>query len=344
MDIEQLEKISHFNPVEIIFGKLIKLFKISNEQMVDFEVNNIETFREACKIRDKKIKTTLTVCGTLTITFFILSLIINPDMIFLYDIVVAAVAVLILFMIGCIFHWDKYTHKKYIEIFLTEAVKEALPDATFNYYDHIQTQELVNNCVVRKGDSMYGNSYIRDKTPGQEFEFSYFKSTEKEEYYRDGKKRTRTITLFSGNIIKTKLSRGIDGRVRIITSTKLKRKEDIGYWPSQRKSEELIDVENVEYNDNFQVFSASQHDAFLIVTPYVTERLMELKQRYKDFSFVVKGQYLYIAVQSGGLSLNIPFLISEKNLEHLSVEKEVEKIRTIVNFAKDINSYISGKL
>lgn len=344
MDIETLEKISHFNPAEIIFNKLIKLLKISNEQMVDFEVSDIETFKEACRIRDKKIRKVTKTCGILILVFFILNFIISYDTIFLCQIPGVAIAILILFLLGCLSHWNKYTKKKYIEIYLKQAVKVALPNATFDYYDHMPAQELVNNCVVRKGDSMYGNSYVCDKTPGQEIEFSSFKSTEEETYYKDGKKKTRTITLFSGSVIKTKLARGIDGRVRIITSTKGKRKEDIGYWPSQRKSEELIDVESVEYNDNFQVFSASQHDAFLIVTPYVTEKLMELKQRYQDFSFVVKGQYLYIAIQSWSLSLNVPFLISEKDLESLSVEKEVEKIKSIVDFAKDINSYISGKL
>lgn len=322
----------------MLLNKLYSTLNLNAENIIGFKINNTETLKDALRVRNKMAKKSIIVFCIVFFISIILAAFLRKENINI-GVIILLIVLSEAFILG---YWIDFSTRTYTEVILKSAINEILPNAQFNYNEHISVDELVSKRVVLPGNSTQGKIHIYDKTPGCEFEYSNLKIVKKSKSSSSNK--TRTSVLFKGFIIKTKLSRNIEYSTRIITSNKSNLGEIIRFWPDKANNEQLIDVENILFNDNFEVYSYSQHDTFILLTSYVTEKILELKNRYSDFGIVICGNDMYIAVKTGKLPLDVPKIISEQDIEKIDLSKEVNNVKFLVSFAKDITSYFSGKL
>lgn len=322
----------------VLFEKLFNSFNLDDERVIGVKIVDVETLKEAFRIRNSKAKKSIIIFCIVFFVSIILSMILRK-----VNINIGFIMLLLILAEACtLIYWIHFSTSAYVNVIVKSAVKEILPNAEFNYREHISVDELVSNSVVLQGSSTEGEMYVYDRTSGNEFEYSNLKIVRR---YKSSKtNKTKTTVLFDGFVIKSRLSRNINNSVRVITSYKSALGEKTYYWPTKQKSEQLINVENIGFNKNFEVYSNNQQDAFVVLTPYVTEKILELRKRYNDFSIVVSGKDLYIAVKTKNLPLSVHTISTEEDIENINIGDEVKKVKFMVNLTKGISSYISGKL
>lgn len=160
-------------------------------------------------------------------------------------------------------------------------------------------------------------------------------------------KNKSTVTTYRGTqIMIDKPLSGLDGVVRIIAShprkgaiTK-KVKNESTYWKKKIKATpEHVDVNNEFFDNYFEVWAESTHDAFYVLNPYVVEKLAEMRLKYVDFMMCVTDDFISISFTGEDLFLNPDY---DSALEAESLIKESQEgIGTVVDELSNLAEAIS---
>lgn len=166
-------------------------------------------------------------------------------------------------------------------------------------------------------------------------------------WHNTGGKNNSTITTYRGTqIMIDKPLSGLEGVVRIIAShpkkgklTK-KVKGESTYWKKKTKvTPEHVDVNNEFFDNYFEVWAESTHDAFYVLNPYVVEKLAEMRLKYVDFMMCVTDDFISISFTGENLFLNADY---DSALEAESLIKESQEgIETVVNELSNLAEAIS---
>ena len=156
-----------------------------------------------------------------------------------------------------------------------------------------------------------------------------------------------TITTYRGTqIMIDKSLSGLEGAVRIIAShpkkgaiTK-KVKSESTYWKKKTKvTPEHVDVNNEFFDNYFEVWAESTHDAFYVLNPYVVEKIAEMRLKYVDFMICVTDDFISISFTGENLFLNPDY---DSALEAESLIKESQEgIETVVEELSNLAEAIS---
>lgn len=321
--------------------KLITKFAKTDKQIFGFEITDESTFKRYLKkyrkIRRRKVLKFFILTAANTCFFIYMSKYEHGYFAPFYIQIFLIIRVLMY-----ITSWDSLAENRYCIFISKVAVRSILPNAIFKSWDDKSIDEFVDNRVIMYGIHKGVGMHIYDNSPGEEFE--YFNLKVDTPHHSKLSNKDSLITTFDGFIIKKRLGRGTKQRVRIITSDKEISGEKIYNWPSHKDDEQKVDVENIIFNENFEVYSNIQQEAFMILNPYVTEKILELRKLYNKFSIVVKGDYLYLAIKKHNGLLSIPDMSTNEAIDKISIENEIERVKYLVEFAKDVSSYISGNL
>ena len=122
----------------------------------------------------------------------------------------------------------------------------------------------------------------------------------------------------------------IENTVRIIPSiTKNNGKENIYISKGKLEGEEHVDVENIEFNQEFEVYSKDTHYAFWLLNSQRIEYLKQLRKKY-IIAIVVKKEGLYIATNKVGKFFELPDIEGENDpVEYF--ENNINKLETMLN-------------
>ena len=157
---------------------------------------------------------------------------------------------------------------------------------------------------------------------------------------KNSKGETKIVKRFEGYILNKTSKINISKPVRIITSKKNMGIEMKDSFPGRSDIESKVDVENIKFNNEFEVYTESPQDAFYVISPYVTEQLLHLKTLCRDFQCVVTNNNIYLAVDTGTLPLQGMIVLKEgqtsKDTEIFRRLSEINKIAT------DISIYLTG--
>ena len=138
------------------------------------------------------------------------------------------------------------------------------------------------------------------------------------------------ITSFYGSKIFIPCKTMIENTVRIIPSiTKDNGKENIYISKGKLEGEEHVDVENIEFNQEFEVYSKDTHYAFWFLNSQRIEYLKQLRKKY-IIAIVVKKEGLYIATNKVGKFFELPDIEGENDpIEYF--ENNINKLETMLN-------------
>lgn len=231
---------------------------------------------------------------------------------------------------------------KYTKAFKTTVVKDALnkkfKEVTYFPEMGIPHSEIIVAGLFKSGDKYSSNDYLKAKYHGVKFQQADI-SIEKGQ--GDDK-----VNLFRGRILIVDIDQIIPHAIQIygdnFRNPRRKGESKIGFLDSFTTKAtndylEQIEMESVDFNKKFNVFSTSAHTAFYILTPQVMEVMDELYRKYHGkIALCFLGKRIYVGIQTEIDAFEVECRSAEGfDYEYQKVNNE---IKVITNFIDTIRN------
>lgn len=203
--------------------------------------------------------------------------------------------------------------------------------------DNFMNREFIKNCsILPRYDRISGSDYIKGNYRGVKFTYCDLHLEWEDRDTKNGKTTTTYRTNFKGPLITIDLGQKIDGYVKI-KERKTPRKEknflsDVFSGAADvlgiKTSDNIIEVESIEFNNQFEIKSNNHQMAFYILTPDFMESIIEadaLAEGYTNLLF--KNKDAVITINNGADSFEIDKTITNKN----QLEKSRQRVRNDLN-------------
>lgn len=251
---------------------------------------------------------------------------INSD--FDYIIVVIACAI-ISYVLGCAKAMSSKSYQKY-----SNGYKKLFVKSTFNklfdevYYDvdnSVNVDKVFDNIknvgMLQIGNCIHSNDYIYGKYKGVNFEYSDFVTSNKTD--------DSNIVLFAGQWLIFDFNKKFKFDFQVC-------EKDFKNSKVDRENFKKVELEDIEFNNIFNVYSQNDLDTFFVLTPSIIEKLKELNNN-------LNGSLLLCFVENKlhiGLCNGEDFFERDVSSE-INVNKENEKVmedlKVILSFVDILN-------
>ena len=229
---------------------------------------------------------------------------------------------------GNCFEEDAKTElKNYIgEYVVKDIIAERLEIIEYAPSSMMDRKELPASGIMPGYDRITGSDYIKGIYKGHKIEYCDLHLEDEVEGDEDSS--SYWVTVFQGPFIRIPLGKELKGYVKIKERKSAKKKKGImkDLFGSVAKSlgldsgESIVELENVAFNEQFEVRTTNEELAFYILTPQFMENIVgadKYAQGYTNISF--KEGAAYIALNNGRDSFEI-----SKNMYSV---KQLEKSR-----------------
>lgn len=185
------------------------------------------------------------------------------------------------------------------------------------------TEEAIRDfqlCLM--GNRHWSEDYIRATYAGVDFEVA-------EVNVRNVDSDDDSTTYFQGRMMAFNFPNKLVNSVSVF-SKKFK------YRPLSRSEakQDKVELESMQFNNDFDVFSPIQQDAFYLITPQFMERLHFLAGKYESIAMHVVGNRVFLGFNEPGKN------IFDANIEvgQLNIDQEMAKVQAEID---DIKIFIS---
>jgi hypothetical protein len=197
----------------------------------------------------------------------------------------------------------KYLIKDYKSAFKTKVMAPLIHelDENLSYMPQLHISELNftrSRLFTSTPDRVNGNDLIRGKIEGVSIELSDFHAEKK---HKDSKNRTSWSTIFQGLFIVSEFNKHFKGQTVILPDSAQNTFGSlIGNWlqANNFSRNELVKMDNVDFEKEFVVYSNDQIEARYILTHTLMDRLLNYKRKTKHpiyVSFI--GGNIYMAIE-----------------------------------------------
>lgn len=135
-------------------------------------------------------------------------------------------------------------------------------------------------------DRVRGNDYVHGEIDGTHLQFSDFHAQKK---HKDSKGRTSWSTIFEGLFIVADFNKSFHGTTHILPDRAQRSFGNlIGHWLQSKNAarEELVKMDDPEFEREFVVYSSDQIEARYILSPSLMQRLLLYKKRTAEDIFI----------------------------------------------------------
>lgn len=227
-----------------------------------------------------------------------------------------------LIVIGVIFLL-KTGKSTYDDIYKEKIIKFALKE----YNDKLEYYP--KGCITEVQYQManferYDRYHSEDRIDGNILGYNFIMAdVHTEDRREDSDGDTTYVTLFKGQVAIVELSRPVDFQLEIKNdSIKLFNKKKI------------VEIDNPDFEEIYDVYASDQVKAMTILTPAVTNRMLDLYNKYGFiFEFKFVGKYMYFRFDSGNLF--VPYAKSPMD-EAIGVAWYFEIIDGIKDIMKEV--------
>ena len=153
---------------------------------------------------------------------------------------------------------------------------------------------------------------------------------------RDGKEYAKNVqvTDFVGQVFSMQLPVNFNGQLRVVPTKKtlvLKREVQDAY-PGALPGEQKIDVEDIQHNENFNIYCSDELSARKFLSPRVLTWFDEHISQ-NGLCVYLEGNKLYISLYTDNFIFPTPQTPEE--VDGLSIEKEYKELRKQLDFLLD---------
>lgn len=265
----------------------------------------------------------------------------SPVLNFVEIFVQIVIACIIIYVFHKGLKYKKAKEEEYDEKVVKRAVAEVLPNAEFIRNACIEVGTLYEYGIIPTYDKHKKRGMIRYQKDKKDYCFSNIHLLSRRE---DKNERVYYETTYMGQVYTANYKTGISGAVRIFATRMMaviKKETNAGY-ASKRPGETKIETENIQFNDNFDVYTTSEQSAFFVLSPFVMEQLLEMKRKYEQIGVYISGNHVIITLMTNRILF--PERIYIKQCEADSLEISKAEMRKMLKMAELLEDSINGSI
>ena len=213
-------------------------------------------------------------------------------------------------------------HDSYKELFVKGALEKNFQNVFYNPDKGFSKDDVRKFNLVMMGSDFSSEDYIKASYNGINFEMS---DVNVSDTTSDGENSSTTI-FFKGRMIIFNIPDKKVSYMRLFSNS-------FHYSAVGRKDKpNKIELESVEFNKEFSVYSENAHDVFYLLTPQYMERIQSLSTRYKSIAVNIWNNRVIFAFNE---PKNDAFDASSV-LKKLDYQNELAKIQADIDDIKVI--------
>ena len=216
----------------------------------------------------------------------------------------------------------KDTYKKSIVL---EIFKSLFTDVKYLPEHGISRSVLDSTNMIDTGDNFYSDDYVSAKYKNVSFEFS---DVEIQEEYTDSDGDKHIVTIFEGQWYVFDFNKSFKADLQVCEKGFRNAKRGSFFGP---KKFSRVELEDIEFNKEFNVYAQNSLDAFYVLTPGTMTKIKELNDKVQGkmlFCFI--NNKLHVGLHSGK-NLFEPQLFKEINIEE-NHKQAIEEVKMITHF------------
>ena len=173
--------------------------------------------------------------------------------------------------------------------------------------------------IVEKKTKFHSEDFLSGEINGKTFQSA---DVHIQQVTSNGK-TTTTVTTFQGRFFEISFAKRFEYDVYILPN-KLR---FLNTFNQLKK----IDLESIDFNQTFDVFSLNQHSAFFLLKPRLMEKMIQFARLGKSVAFAFKDQFVYVALDTRVDTFDLK-MFRPLNDDHLiEVKREVEMMHELID-------------
>lgn len=183
-------------------------------------------------------------------------------------------------------------------------------------------------------DRYHGEDHVRGVVGKTRIEFSELHTQYESE---DSEGKTRYVTVFKGVFFVADFNKNFSGTTLVLPDRAERFLGEIGriFQKFNFRDENLVHLEDPEFEEQFAAFSENDVEARYILTPDLMARLVELKKRIGKVQISFINNKVHVAVDYSGNFLKVSLFRSV--LERDLYRKYIEEVELFLLIVKDLD-------
>ena len=212
--------------------------------------------------------------------------------------------------------------KLYKQIFAEEPLRANFDNVYYAWKNGFSEPTVRSFQLCAMGNRFKSEDYLRASYRGVNFEMSDVTV----EYHTSNGKSSHTTTYFRGRMFAFDFPEMLSSSTRIYS-------ERFKYpGPQNTRKENKVELESVQFNKDFNVYSSSPHEAFYLLTPQYMEYLDSLLRTYPEIAIHFVGNKLYLAINEP----NKDVFDKTDWMKEASYPEEMEKVQRDIDEIKRV--------
>lgn len=208
---------------------------------------------------------------------------------------------------------------------LVKVMRDLLPGTVYSPNSGLDPATVYRTECLKRADRFRSEDLITGDFDGVAFRCSDVVLEEKHvERTKDGY-REYYVAFFTGRIFEVTFNKEFEGYLQVLE----------GGSPISNRPFQKVALESIDFNKKFRTYSTNELSAFLVLTPDIMERMMQLeKENPGRISFSFTGSTLYIALNNNKNTFELrPFRkIDDSMIEEF--KKDFLVIKDIITLLK----------
>lgn len=244
-----------------------------------------------------------------------------------YSILIAFIGPALIFLIPFFISSSLKTKwaQKYKNEVLKPIVESEFPGVIYQNRNHISAQMFNTSNLFSSPDRFNGEDLFSGIQDATTFSFSEIHAEEKHTRRdKNGNTRTSYSTIFKGLFLIADFNKEIHSETYVYSSG--------GKWFSRFKR---VRLEDVTFEDRFNVYSNNQVEARYILTPKIMQRIVELENRFNENIYLsFRGRNVFIAISESYDMFENNF---HDEVSFNQIERFLEEVNSILAIINDLD-------
>jgi len=222
-------------------------------------------------------------------------------------------------------------YKDFKNVFVLKSLNNIFTDIKYYPEKGFSKNFIKNIGMLYTGDSYNSNDYISGKYKDIAFEQSDIHIEEKYiEEDADGEKEEVWKTIFLGRLMIFDFNKPFKTNIQVASY-----RFEAESLPWSKKFSR-VEMEDAEFNNTFNVYAESEHEAFYVLTPHFMEKLKTITKKINcGIMFCFVDNKLHIAVDNEKDSFEYNVF---EPIDEIKIEKEITNdIKLITDFIDELN-------
>lgn len=193
------------------------------------------------------------------------------------------------------------------------SIESLVPNADYQHLKGFDPEFVFGSKIVFKKSTFRSEDFLSGEINGKTFQSADVHIQE----IRSTGKSTTKVTTFQGRFFEIEFDKKFDYDVYILPNK-------IRLFKSFNDMAR-VDLESINFNQTFDVFSVNQHSAFYLLKPRLMEKMIEFARIGKSVAFTFKDRYVYVAIDTRIDTFDLK-MFRPLNDDHLDVVKQEVKM------------------